>query len=73
MIRALSSANNGSGLNKPYWYQMGSHICPILSAMVVVEQAGIRIMKEYFEIETSKSTLQYRFRKGLKPFGNERY
>ena len=53
--------------------QMGSHICPTLSAMVVEEQAGIRMMKEYFEIEASKSTPQYGFRKGLKLFGDEGY
>ena len=29
--------------------------------------------KEYFEIEASKATLQYRFRKGLKLFGNKDY
>ena len=52
---------------------MGSHICPTLSAMVVAEEAGIRMMKEYFEIEASKSTPQYGFRKGLKIFGNEGY
>ena len=31
------------------------------------------MMKEYFEIEASKSTPQYGFRKGLKLFGDERY
>ena len=31
------------------------------------------MMKEYFEIEPSKSTPQYGFRKGLKIFGNEGY
>ena len=30
-------------------------------------------MKEYFEIEASKSTPQYGFRKGLKLFGDEGY
>ena len=30
-------------------------------------------MREYFEIEASKSTPQYGFRKGLKLFGDERY
>ena len=46
MIWALSRANNGTGLNGPYCHEMGSHICPILGAMVVVKQAGIRMMKE---------------------------
>ena len=52
---------------------MGSHICPTVSEIVVAEQAGIRMMKDYFEIEASKSTPQYGFRKGLKLFGDERY
>ena len=49
------------------------YICPILGAMVPAEQAGIRMTKEYFEIEASKSTPQYRFRKGLRLFGDEGY
>ena len=75
MVQALptGSANNGQGLNGPYWQQMGSYICSTLSAMVVAEQAGIQMMKEYFEIEASKSTPQYGFRKGLKLFGHEGY
>ena len=32
-----------------------------------------RMMKEYFEIEASKATPQYEFRKGLKLFGDEGY
>ena len=31
------------------------------------------MMKEYFEIEASKATPQYRFRKGLKLFGDKGY
>ena len=45
----------------------------MLSAMVVTEQAGIRMMKEYFNIEASKSTPQNEFRKGLELFGDKRY
>ena len=41
--------------------------------MVVAEQTGVRMMKEYFEIEASKSTPQYGFRKGLKLFGDKGY
>ena len=41
--------------------------------MVVAEQAGVQMMKEYFEIEASKSTPQYGFRKGLKLFGDKGY
>ena len=72
MVPALPSANNRTGLNRPYW-QIGLHICPTLSAMVVAEQAGIRMMKEYFKIEASKSTLQYGFGKVLRLFGDEGY
>ena len=38
---------------------------------MVAKQARIRILKEYFEIEASKSTPQYGFRTGLKLFGDE--
>ena len=37
-------------------------------AIVVVEQAGVRMMKEYFEIKASKATSQYGFGKGLTLF-----
>ena len=67
----ITSVNNGSGLTGPYW--SATHICPILSAMVVAKQAGVQMMKEYFEIEESKSTPKSGFRKGLKLFGNEGY
>ena len=40
------------------------HVCPMVLAIWVAEQAGIKMMKEYFKIEASKSTPQYRFRKG---------
>ena len=42
-------------------------------AMMVVEQVWVRMMKEYLEIETSKATSQYGFRKGLTLFGNKGY
>ena len=41
--------------------------------MVVVEQTGVRMMKECFKIEASKSTPHYGFRKGPKLFGDEGY
>ena len=41
--------------------------------MWVAKQAGIQMTKEFFEIESFKLTPQYRFRKGLKLFGNEGY
>ena len=62
---------NNTGLDRPHWG--ASHTCPILLAMVVAEQVGVRIMNEHFEIEASKSMTQYGFRKGLKLFGDERY
>ena len=71
MVCGRPSANNDSGFDGPHW--SASHICPMLSAMVVVEQTGVRMMKEYVEIEASKSTPQYELRKGLKLFGDEGY
>ena len=41
--------------------------------MVVAEQAGVQMMKEYFEIEASKSIPQYGFRKQLKLFSDKGY
>ena len=41
--------------------------------MVIAEQVGVRMVKEYFEIEASKATPQYGFRKGLKLFGDKDY
>ena len=35
------------------WESTGGHM---VSAMMVAEQAGVRMMKEYFEIEASKAT-----------------
>ena len=52
---------------------MGSHICPTGSAIGITKQADIKMMKEYFEIEASKSTPQYGFRKGPKLFSDEGY
>ena len=42
-------------------------------SMMVAEHVGVRIMKEYFEIEASKATPQYGFRKGLQVFGDKGY
>ena len=41
--------------------------------MVIAEEVGVRMMKEYFEIEASKATPQHEFRKGLKLFGDKGY
>ena len=59
-----------SNLDEPSWDIVGAHMT---SAMVVAEQAGVRMMKEYFEIEASKATPQYGFRKGLKLFNDKGY
>ena len=67
------SLPGGNGRLGPYWNEMNSHIRPILGAILVAEQAGVQMMKEYFEIEASKSTQQYEFRKGLKLFGDKGY
>ena len=45
----------------------------MISSMMVTEYVGVRMMKEYFEIEASKATQQYGFRKGLKLFNDEGY
>ena len=45
----------------------------MVEAMVVAEQVGVRMMKEYFEIEASKATPKYGFRMGMKLFGDEGY
>ena len=45
----------------------------MLSAMVVAEQTGVQMMKEYFEIESSNSIPQYGFRKGMNRFGDAGY
>ena len=65
MVRRLDS-----NLDGPRWESTGAHM---VSAMMVAEQVGIHMMKEDFEIEASKATLQYGFRKGLTFFGDEGY
>ena len=67
------SLPGGNGKLGPCWRTAIAHLCPILGATVTAEQAGVQMMKEYFEIEASKSTPQYRFRKGLKLFGDKGY
>ena len=44
-----------------------------LFAMLIAEQAGVKMMQEYFELEASKSTPMYGYRKGLKIFGDSGY
>ena len=65
MLRELDSDLDGN-----MWQSTGAHM---VLAMMVAEQVGVRMMKEYFEIEASKVTPQYGFRKGLRLFGNKGY
>ena len=65
MVRRLDS-----NLDGPTWESTGTHM---VSVMIVAEQAGVRMMKEYFEIEASKATPQYGFSKGLTLFGDKGY
>ena len=63
MVRRLDSNLDGTRLE--------STDAHMVSAMMVAEQAGVRMMKEYFEIKASKATSQYGFRKGLALFGDK--
>ena len=61
VITSLPNVRNDTGLDGPHWE--ASHTCPMLLMTVVAAQAGIRMIKEYFKIEASKSTPPYWFRK----------
>ena len=41
--------------------------------MMMTEQAGVKMMQEYFKLEASKSTPMYGYQKGLKIFGDPGY
>ena len=71
--QSLPGINGREELNGSHLSVVNSPICLILGAMVVADQAGVRMTKEYFKIEASKSTPQYRFRKGLQLFSEEGY
>ena len=71
MVRGIGPRGNDDWPDGGYWTH--TYTCPMLSAMMVAEQVGVRMMKEYFEIEASESTPQYGFRKGFKLFGDEEY
>ena len=45
----------------------------ILFAMLMAEQAGVKMIQEYFELGASKSTPMYRYQKGLAIFGDDEY
>lgn len=62
VIGGLPNRGNDTRLDGPHW-----------GAMVVPGQEGIRMVKECFEIDASKSTPQYEFRKVLQLFGDEGY
>ena len=59
-----------SDINGKVWKVSYSHM---VLTMMVAEQVGVRMMKEYFKIEASKATPQYGLRKGLKLFSDKRY
>ena len=65
MLRELDLDLDGS-----VWQSTGAQM---VLAMMAAEQVGVRMMKEYFEIEASKETPQYGFRKGLTLFGDKGY
>ena len=44
-----------------------------LFALLMAEQAGVKMMQEYFEFEASKSTPMYAYWKGLKIFSDAGY
>ena len=41
--------------------------------MIIAKEVGVRMIKDYFEIEASKATQQYGFQKGSNLFGDEGY
>ena len=65
-----------SDLNQKYWsltcHTISDHD-ETLFAMMVAEQATVTMIQEYFELEASKSTPMYGYRKGLKIFGDPGY
>ena len=65
MLRELDSDLVGN-----MWQSTGAHM---VSDMMVAEQVGVRMMKEYFVTEASKATTQYGFRKGLTLFSDKIY
>ena len=65
MIKALqSSLGLAWDLDEESWGHM-------VSSMMVAEDVGVRMIKEYIEIEASNVTPQYRSRRGLKLFGDK--
>ena len=54
MVGCLRPKGSNSRFNGNAW----THTCPMLSAMIVVEQVCVCMMKKYFKIEASKSTPQ---------------
>ena len=61
------------GSNKGLNGALLGDVYPMIMSMIMVQDLGVRMMKEYFEIKTSKATLQYRFRKRLNLSSNEGY
>ena len=63
--------NLQSDLDGEVWNLDESVYGHMVLVMMVAEQVGGRMMIEYFEIEASKATPQYGFRKELKLIGDK--
>ena len=72
MLRNLGSKGS-KGSNKRLYGTSWGGAYPMIGSMVIAKDVGDRMMKEYFEVEASKETPQYRFQKGLNLYGNEGY
>ena len=69
VLHELQPRKRQKGLGVSNWIDT----YPMIASMNVAEEVDIRMIKEYFEIDASKTTSQYRFRKGLKLFGDRGY
>ena len=69
MLSDLGPKGADKGLDGSAWI----HFCPMITSMIITNEVCVRMMKEYFEIEASKLTPQYGFRKGLHLFDDEDY
>ena len=56
LLRPMKSKKGFDGLAR-------AHPCLKIASIIIAEDVGVRMMKEYFEIKVSKTTPQYGFRK----------
>ena len=54
MLSGLQSKESNQRLGGTVWYNHNA--CPITTSMIATEDVGVKIIKEYFEIEVSKAT-----------------